>query len=65
MLWGRKRTYVLTDERGTRDDSRDLEDLIDAKVLYGYRVLSTTGSLRLDNDSDIAMARVLVAMAKY
>ena len=44
-------------------DPRDLEDLIDAKVLYGFRVLSTTGSLRLDNDSDIAMARVLVAMA--
>ena len=44
-------------------DPRDLEDLIDAKVLYGFRVLSTTGSLRLDNDSDIAVARVLVAMA--
>lgn len=44
-------------------DPRDLEDLIDAKVLYGFGVKSTTGSLRLDNDSDIAMARVLVAMA--
>ena len=49
-------------DRAVRDP-RDLEDLIDAKVLYGFRVLSTTGSLRLDNDSDIAMARVLVAMA--
>ena len=49
-------------DRAVRDP-RDLEDLIDAKVLYGFRVLSTTGSLRLDSDSDIAMARVLVAMA--
>lgn len=49
-------------DRAVRDP-RDLEDLIDAKVLYGFRVLSATGSLRLDNDSDIAMARVLVAMA--
>ena len=49
-------------DRAVRDP-RDLEDLIDAKVLYGFRVLSTTGSLCLDNDSDIAMARVLVAMA--
>lgn len=49
-------------DRAVRDP-RDLEDLIDAKVLSGFRVLSTTGSLRLDNDSDIAMAGVLVAMA--
>ncbi|HZK05619.1 MAG TPA: recombinase family protein [Actinomycetaceae bacterium] len=49
-------------DRAVRDP-RDLEDLIDAKVLYGFGVKSTTGSLRLDNDSDIAMARVLVAMA--
>jgi site-specific DNA recombinase len=49
-------------DRAVRDP-RDLEDLIDAKVLYGFRVASTTGSLRLDSDSDIAMARVLVAMA--
>lgn len=49
-------------DRATRDP-RDLEDLIDAKVLHGFGVLSVTGSLRLDNDSDIAMARVLVAMA--
>ena len=47
-------------DRAVRDP-RDLEDLIDAKVLYGFRVLSTTGSLRLDNDSDIAMARVAMA----
>jgi site-specific DNA recombinase len=49
-------------DRAVRDP-RDLEDLIDAKVLYGFDVHSTTGNLRLDTDSDVAMARVLVAMA--
>lgn len=49
-------------DRAVRDP-RDLEDLIDSKVIYGFQVKSTTGSLRLDSDSDIAMARVLVAMA--
>jgi hypothetical protein len=49
-------------DRAVRDP-RDLEDLIDAKVLSGFAVRSVTGSLRLDTDSDIAMARVLVAMA--
>ena len=49
-------------DRAVRDP-RDLEDLIDAKVLGGFLVRSVTGSLRLDTDSDVAMARVLVAMA--
>lgn len=49
-------------DRAVRDP-RDLEDLIDAKVLAGFTVRSVTGSLRLDTDSDVAMARVLVAMA--
>ncbi|OAV62977.1 recombinase family protein [Enteractinococcus helveticum] len=49
-------------DRAVRDP-RDLEDLIDAKVLGGFSVRSVTGSLRLDTDSDVAMARVLVAMA--
>ncbi|MDR0592510.1 MAG: recombinase family protein [Bifidobacteriaceae bacterium] len=49
-------------DRAVRDP-RDLEDLIDAKVLYGFGVRSVTGSLRLDTDADVAMARVLVAMA--
>lgn len=49
-------------DRAARDP-RDLEDLIDTKVLAGFQVKSTTGSLRLENDADIAMARVLVAMA--
>jgi hypothetical protein len=34
-----------------------LEDLIDAKVLGGFGVRSVTGSLRLDTDSDVAMAQ--------
>jgi DNA invertase Pin-like site-specific DNA recombinase len=49
-------------DRAVRDP-RDLEDLIDAKVLGGFTVRSVTGSLRLDTDADVAMARVLVAMA--
>ena len=49
-------------DRAVRDP-RDLEDLIDTKVLAGFTVRSVTGSLRLDTDSDVAMARVLVAMA--
>jgi DNA invertase Pin-like site-specific DNA recombinase len=49
-------------DRAVRDP-RDLEDLIDARVLHGFQVRSVTGSLRLDTDSDVAMARVLVAMA--
>ncbi|MFL0459231.1 recombinase family protein [Kytococcus sedentarius] len=63
LTQGRAEAMIAYDlDRAVRDP-RDLEDLIDAKVLYGFRVLSTTGSLRLDNDSDIAMARVLVEMA--
>lgn len=46
-------------------DPRDLEDLID--VVEGRRpalpVESVTGSLRLANDADITMARVMVAIA--
>ena len=49
-------------DRAVRDP-RDLEDLIDAKVLAGFGVRSVTGSLRLENDADIAMARVLVDLA--
>ncbi len=37
-------------DRAVRDP-RDLEDLIDAKVLYGFDVHSTTGNLRLDTTS--------------
>src|SRR5690625_560580 len=35
--WGRKRTYVLTDERGTRDDSRDPEPHDHADHQPGHR----------------------------
>ncbi|MDR2348335.1 MAG: recombinase family protein, partial [Bifidobacteriaceae bacterium] len=49
-------------DRAVRDP-RDLEDLIDAATLHGFKVRSVTGSLKLDTDSDVAMARVLVAMA--
>jgi len=49
----------------TARDPRDLEDLID--VVESRKphipVESVTGSLRLANDADITMARVLVAMA--
>lgn len=53
-------TYDL--DRAVRDP-HDLEDLIDAKVLHGFAVKSLTQSLRLDTDADVAMARVMVAMA--
>jgi DNA invertase Pin-like site-specific DNA recombinase len=49
-------------DRAVRDP-RDLEDLIDSKVLNRFQVRSVTGSLKLDTDADVAMARVLVAMA--
>lgn len=49
----------------TARDPRDLEDLID--VVEGLTprlpVRSVSGSLRLDNDADVTMARVMVAVA--
>lgn len=49
----------------TARDVRDLEDLIDAVEQRVPRlpVESVTGSLRLANDSDVTMARVMVAIA--
>lgn len=49
----------------TARDPRDLEDLIDAVEQRDPRlpVESVTGSLRLANDSDVTMARVMVAVA--
>ncbi|MEP9384526.1 recombinase family protein [Nocardioides sp. KR10-350] len=46
-------------------DPRDLEDLIDLveKILPGLPVESVTGSLRLSNDAEVTMARVMVAVA--
>ena len=51
-------------DRAVRDP-RDLEDLIDVVEAAVPRVPveSVTGSLRLANDSDITMARVMVAVA--
>lgn len=51
-------------DRAVRDP-RDLEDLIDVVEASSPRipVESVTGSLRLANDADITMARVLVAVA--
>lgn len=44
-------------------DPRDLEDLIDLREQNHIRVASVTGSLRLDTDADITMARIHVAIA--
>lgn len=46
-------------------DPRDLEDLIDVVESHHHRipVESVSGSLRLANDADVTMARVMVAVA--
>jgi len=44
-------------------DPRDLEDLIDVVEQGRVPVSSVAGSLRLANDADITMARVMVAVA--
>jgi DNA invertase Pin-like site-specific DNA recombinase len=44
-------------------DPRDLEDLIDVIEQAGIPVESVTGSLKLSNDAEITMARVMVAVA--
>ncbi|WP_155054515.1 recombinase family protein [Streptomyces blattellae] len=49
-------------DRAVRDP-RDLEDLIDVVEERHIPVTSVTGSLRLANDADITMARVMVAVA--
>jgi DNA invertase Pin-like site-specific DNA recombinase len=49
-------------DRYTRDP-RDLEDLIDLVEQKRVPVRSVTGSLRLDTDADVTMARVMVAVA--
>lgn len=56
---------VAYDLDRTARDPRDLEDLIDAVEQCTPRlpVESVTGSLRLANDSDVTMARVMVAIA--
>ncbi|CAM3461773.1 recombinase family protein [Stackebrandtia soli] len=49
-------------DRGMRDP-RDLEDMIDLVEMYRIPVKSLTGSLQLDTDAGITMARVMVAVA--
>lgn len=44
-------------------DPRDLEDLIDIVEQKRVPVTSVTGSLRLENDADVTMARVMIAIA--
>lgn len=44
-------------------DPRDLEDLVDLVEQQQVAVRSVTGSLRLDTDADVTMARVMVAIA--
>ncbi|WP_245563555.1 recombinase family protein [Longispora albida] len=57
--------FLALDLDRTVRDPRDLEDLIDVVEASKPRVQveSVTGSLRLANDADITMARVMVAMA--
>jgi site-specific DNA recombinase len=52
---------VLDIDRAFRDP-RDLEDAIDVVEAHRIPVASVTGSLKLSNDAEIAMARVMVAM---
>jgi len=55
--------FVALDLDRALRDPRDLEDLIDIVERYRIPVRSITGSLRLDNDADITMARVMTAIA--
>lgn len=57
--------YIALDLDRSVRDPRDLEDLVDVVEQRVPRipVRSVTGSLRLDNDADITMARVMVAIA--
>lgn len=63
LVAGRANALIAHDlDRAVRDP-RDLEDLIDVVEQHQVTVESVTGSLRLSNDADITMARVLVAVA--
>jgi DNA invertase Pin-like site-specific DNA recombinase len=57
--------FIAVDLDRTCRDPRDLEDLIDVVESRSPRipVESRTGSLRLANDADVTMARVMVAVA--
>jgi site-specific DNA recombinase len=58
-------SLIAIDLDRTARDPRDLEDLIDVVESRTPRVpvRSVSGSLRLENDADITMARVMVAIA--
>jgi len=62
---GRADGLIAYDLDRTARDPRDLEDLIDVVEASRPRVPveSVTGTLRLDGDGDITMARVLLAVA--
>ncbi|MBT8228247.1 MAG: recombinase family protein [Dactylosporangium sp.] len=55
--------FMALDLDRTVRDPRDLEDMIDVVEQHKVLVDSVTGSLRLGNDADITMARVMVAVA--
>lgn len=55
--------FIAYDLDRTCRDPRDLEDLIDVVEARHIPVSSFTGSLRLANDADVTMARVMVAIA--
>jgi site-specific DNA recombinase len=69
MLWRAEADVLIGyDLDRTVRDPRDLEDLVEVVTLArraGRDVTATsvTGSLRLDTDSDVTMARVMVALA--
>ena len=65
LTTGQADALVALDLDRVARDPRDLEDLIDAVESTSPRipVASVTGSLKLANDADVTMARVLVAMA--
>jgi len=63
LAHGRGDALIAVDlDRAVRDP-RDLEDLIDVVEARQIPVESVSGSLRLANDADITMARIMVAMA--
>jgi site-specific DNA recombinase len=60
---GKHDGFLALDLDRTVRDPRDLEDLIDVVEQHKVPVESVTGSLRLANDADITMARVMCAVA--
>jgi DNA invertase Pin-like site-specific DNA recombinase len=65
LMSGEADGFLALDLDRTCRDPRDLEDLIDVIESRNPRipVESITGSLRLANDADVTMARVMVAIA--